>query len=74
MSGEPQQLPAPEAFSRPINGSSPFIPFEMTKIIDMEDFYDMKIPKMSNVLASHDIYQDEWMRCMQVSSLILMYL
>ncbi|KAF8204871.1 hypothetical protein BJ912DRAFT_1052189 [Pholiota molesta] len=63
--GEPQQLPAPEAFSRPINGSNSFLPFEMTKIQDMEDIYDAKMPKMPSVLSSHDIYQEDWKRCMQ---------
>ncbi|KJA24578.1 hypothetical protein HYPSUDRAFT_200456 [Hypholoma sublateritium FD-334 SS-4] len=60
-----EQLPAPEAFSRPINGSNSFPPFEMLKIVDMEDLYDTKLPKMPGVLSSHDIYQEDWKRCMQ---------
>lgn len=63
-----EQLPAPEAFSRPINGSNSFTPFEMLKIVDMEDLYDTKLPKIPGVLSSHDIYQEDWKRCMQVSN------
>ena len=65
MPGE--QLPAPEAFSRPINGSNSFTPFEMLKLADMEDLHDTRLPKMPGVLSSHDIYPEDWKRCMQVS-------
>ncbi|KAF9471836.1 hypothetical protein BDN70DRAFT_938634 [Pholiota conissans] len=63
--GETQQLPAPEAFSRPINGSSVFKQFEAIKIQDMDEAYDTKLPKMPSVLATHDIYPEDWKRCMQ---------
>jgi hypothetical protein len=63
--GEPRQLPAPEAFSRPINAANSFALFDMAKILDMEEIYE-KAPKMPTVLTTHDIYPDDWKRCMQV--------
>jgi len=63
---QPQQLPAPEAFSRPINASNSFTPFDMMKIQNMDEIYDPKLPKMPGVLATHDIYPEDWKRCMQV--------
>ncbi|KAF4619742.1 hypothetical protein D9613_005383 [Agrocybe pediades] len=65
QSQPPQQLPAPEAFSRPINAANPFTPFEMMKIQDMEEIYDPKLPKMPSILTTHDIYPEDWKRCMQ---------
>ncbi|KAF9534950.1 hypothetical protein CPB83DRAFT_901872 [Crepidotus variabilis] len=67
MPGEPQQLPAPEAFSRPINASNSFAPFEARKVLDMDDIYDSTsyLPKMPAYLSTHDIYPDDWKRCMQ---------
>uniref|UniRef100_A0A8H7XW60 Uncharacterized protein n=1 Tax=Psilocybe cubensis TaxID=181762 RepID=A0A8H7XW60_PSICU len=62
---EPQQLAAPEAFSRPINASNTFAPFEMIKVEDMDDICDPPYPKMPPVLTTHDIYHDDWKRCMQ---------
>jgi len=63
--GEPRQLPAPEAFSRPINAANPFTFFDMAKIQGMEEIYE-RAPKMPMVLTTHDIYPDDWKRCMQV--------
>ncbi|KDR83429.1 hypothetical protein GALMADRAFT_235562 [Galerina marginata CBS 339.88] len=64
MPGEPQQLPAPEAFSRPINAANAFSPFDILKIQDMDEI-NTKYPKMPTVLSTHDIYQEDWKRCMQ---------
>ncbi len=68
MPGEPQQLPAPEAFSRPIKVASSFTTFDPIRILEMEDVYDtmLKLPKMPTVLSSHDIRTEDWKRCMQV--------
>ena len=66
---EPQQLPAPEAFSRAINAANSYAPFDSMKVLDMDDLYDTKIPKMPMVLTTHDIYQDDWKRCIQVRNL-----
>jgi len=63
--GEPRQLPAPEAFSRPINAANSFAHFDMAKVQDMEEIYE-RAPKMPMVLSTHDIYPDDWKRCMQV--------
>jgi len=63
--GEPRQLPAPEAFSRPINAANSFAPFDMAKVQDMDRTYET-IPKMPKVLSTHDIFPDDWKRCMQV--------
>lgn len=63
---EPQQLPAPEAFSRAINAANSYAPFDSIKILDMDDLYEGKLPKMPIVLTTHDIYQDDWKRCIQV--------
>lgn len=63
--GESRQLPAPEAFSRPINAANSFTFFDMAKIQDMEEIYE-RAPKMPMVLTTHDIYPDDWKRCMQV--------
>lgn len=65
---EPQQLAAPEAFSRPINAANSFTLFDLIKVQDMEDLCDPPYPKMPPVLTTHDIYHDDWKRCMQVSS------
>ncbi|KIM45863.1 hypothetical protein M413DRAFT_295866 [Hebeloma cylindrosporum] len=62
--GEPRQLPAPEAFSRPINAANSFQPFNMDKVQDMDEIYE-RAPKMPKVLTTHDIYADDWNRCMQ---------
>lgn len=68
MPGESQQLPAPEAFSRPINVASGFTTFDPIRVLEMEDVYDAmsKLPKMPTVLSSHDIRTEDWKRCMQV--------
>lgn len=31
----------------------------------MDDIYDSKLPKMPPALATHDIYPEDWQRCMQ---------
>ena len=38
----------------------------MMKIQNMDEIYDPKLPKMPGVLATHDIYPEDWKRCMQV--------
>ena len=63
---DPHQLPAPEAFSRPINAANSYAPFDNMKVVDMDDLYDAKVPKMPVVLTTHDIYPDDWKRCIQV--------
>ena len=63
---EPHQLPAPEAFSRPINAANSYAPFDNMKVTDMDDLYEAKVPKMPIVLTTHDIYPDDWKRCIQV--------
>ncbi|KAF8165047.1 hypothetical protein B0H34DRAFT_220908 [Crassisporium funariophilum] len=63
--GDPQQLPAPEGFSRPINAANSFVPFDIMKIQDMEALYEQKIAKMPLVLTTHDIHQEDWKRCIQ---------
>ncbi|KAF8901649.1 hypothetical protein CPB84DRAFT_1846651 [Gymnopilus junonius] len=63
--GDSQQLPAPEAFFRPFNAANSFAPFDMMKIKDLDDIYDSKYPKMPIVLSTHDVYQEDWKRCMQ---------
>jgi hypothetical protein len=62
---EPHQLPAPEAFSRAINAANSYAPFDSMKVIDMDDLYEAKVPKMPIVLTTHDIYPDDWKRCTQ---------
>lgn len=71
-SGESQQLPAPEAFSRHVNAANTFSPFDPVKILDMDEIYDTawKIPKMLPVLSTHDIRSDDWKRCMMVNRLL----
>ncbi|KAG7097259.1 hypothetical protein E1B28_004625 [Marasmius oreades] len=59
----PQQLAAPECFSRPINGAHPYTPFETMKIQDMNDFYE-SVPRMPAVLQPHDVYPEDWSRLM----------
>ena len=67
---EPQQLPAPESFSRPINAANSYAPFDKIKVLDMDDLYDSKFPKMPMVLTTHDIFPDDWKRCIQVRNLL----
>jgi hypothetical protein len=62
---EQQQLPAPDAFSRPVNAAQPYTPFETIKIQNMDDFVD-KMPKMPLVLQPHDVYHEDWIRFMEV--------
>ncbi|KAG6868463.1 hypothetical protein C0993_002438 [Termitomyces sp. T159_Od127] len=59
----PKQLAAPEGFSRPINGSRPFPPFQIMKIQDMEKFWS-ELPKMPAVLMYHDVFEEDWRRLM----------
>lgn len=68
--GEFKQLPAPEAFSRPLNAANSFAPFDLTKIQVMDEIYDPKYPKMPPVLSTHDVYPEDWKRCMQVSNVM----
>jgi len=58
-----QQLPAPEAFSRPANAAQSYTPFNPMKIQEMEQFYD-QIPRMPLVLETHDVYHQDWIRFM----------
>ncbi|KAG6907834.1 hypothetical protein DXG01_007216 [Tephrocybe rancida] len=58
-----RQLAAPEGFSRPVNGSHPFTPFEIMKIQDMDKFWS-QIPRMPNVLVTHDVLEPDWSRLM----------
>jgi hypothetical protein len=62
---QPEQLAAPEGFSRPINAAQPYTPFDTMKIQDMDGFLD-NIPKMPLVLQPHDVYHNDWIRFMQV--------
>ena len=62
---QPQQLAAPEAFSRPVNAAQPYTPFETTKIQDMDDFPD-NMPRLPLALQSHDVFHEDWIRLMQV--------
>ncbi|KAF8138682.1 hypothetical protein EV363DRAFT_539850 [Boletus edulis] len=61
--GPEQQLPAPEAFSRPANAAQSYTPFNTMKIQEMEQFYD-QIPRMPLVLETHDVYHQDWIRFM----------
>ena len=63
---QPQQLPAPEAFSRPINASNTFSLFDPIKIENMNDLHESRLPKFPTVLTTHDVYPEDWKRCMQV--------
>ncbi|KAG6849664.1 hypothetical protein H0H93_006506 [Arthromyces matolae] len=58
------QLAAPEGFSRAVNGSHPFTPFDMFKIQDMEKFWS-EAPRMPTVLTTHDVFEADWRRLMQ---------
>lgn len=62
----PQQLAAPEGFSRPVNGSHPFTPFEIMKVQDMEKFLSEEAPRMPGVLMTHDVFEEDWRRLMHV--------
>ncbi|KAG9317645.1 hypothetical protein JVU11DRAFT_1856 [Chiua virens] len=61
--GDPHQLTAPEAFSRPANAAQSYTPFNTMKIQEMEQFYD-QIPRMPLVLETHDVYHQDWIRFM----------
>lgn len=37
------------------------------KIQDMDDFYE-NMPRMPKVLVPHDVYHEDWIRFIQVSS------
>lgn len=60
-------LPAPEGFSRPPNAAQSYTNFETMKIQDMEEFLE-QIPRMPLVLVPHDVYHEDWIRLMTVSS------
>ena len=70
---EPHQLPAPEAFSRAINAANSYAPFDKMKVIDMDDLYEAKVPKMPIVLTTHDIYPDDWKRYTQVRNTLTFF-
>ncbi|TFK43239.1 hypothetical protein BDQ12DRAFT_642691 [Crucibulum laeve] len=59
-----QQLAAPEGFSRPINASLPYTPFDTMKIQDMDEFMERQ-PRMPLVLQPHDVYHEDWSRLMK---------
>lgn len=59
-------LAAPEGFSRPPNLAQSYTPFDIIKIQDMDDFYEV-IPRMPLVLVTHDVYHEDWIRLMTVS-------
>lgn len=40
------------------------------KIQDMDDFYE-NMPRMPKVLVPHDVYHEDWIRFIQVNSLVL---
>ena len=33
----------------------------------MNDLHESKLPKFPTVLTTHDVYPEDWKRCMQVS-------
>ncbi|KAG6833819.1 hypothetical protein H0H87_011753 [Tephrocybe sp. NHM501043] len=65
-----RQLAAPEGFSRPVNGSHPFTPFDIMKIQDMEKFW-FELPRMPPVLNAHDVLDPDWLRLMTVFEFII---
>ncbi|PFH52626.1 hypothetical protein AMATHDRAFT_74099 [Amanita thiersii Skay4041] len=58
----------PESFSRPVNPSFPYAPFDTIKIQDMDDFLE-RLPKLPLVLSSHDVTHHDWIRMVQDLSL-----
>ncbi|KAH0580632.1 hypothetical protein H2248_002118 [Termitomyces sp. 'cryptogamus'] len=59
----PQQLIASKGFSRPVNGSNPFMPSDIMKIQDMEKFWS-ELPRIPGVLMTHDVFEEDWHRLM----------
>ena len=66
---QPQMLPPPDGFSRPANLAQSYTFFETMKIQDMDDFYE-NMPRMPKVLVPHDVYHEDWIRFIQVCSLV----
>jgi hypothetical protein len=62
-------LPPPDGFSRPANLAQSYTFFDTMKIQDMDDFYE-NMPRMPKVLVPHDVYHEDWIRFIQVSSLV----
>lgn len=62
-----QMLPPPDGFSRPANLAQSYTFFDTMKIQDMDDFYE-NMPRMPKVLVPHDVYHEDWIRFIQVSS------
>ncbi|KAF9458426.1 hypothetical protein BDZ94DRAFT_1325533 [Collybia nuda] len=62
--GPAEQLEAPEGFSRSVTRGCPLTFFYITKIQDMEYFWD-SIPRMPVVLVDHDVFESDWRRLMQ---------
>jgi hypothetical protein len=60
-----QQLAAPEAFSRPPNAAQLYTPFDTMKVSDMDDLQDT-VNRMPLVLQPHDVYNEDWIRFIQV--------
>ena len=71
MGGGPPTDPiaVPDAFTRPINRAVTFTAFELTKIQDLEELEDGP-QRMPPVLATHDVFKEEWARLMHVSKSI----
>ncbi|PPR02450.1 hypothetical protein CVT24_001999 [Panaeolus cyanescens] len=63
---ESYQLPAPEAFSRPIviNNSNTFAPFEPMRLVKMDELFDPhpKLSKLPPQLINHDVHPEDWNR------------
>ncbi|KAF8639625.1 hypothetical protein AX17_000890 [Amanita inopinata Kibby_2008] len=58
----------PDCFSRHVNTTHPFAPFDPIKIQDMDDFLE-RLPRLPRVLQSHDVSHHDWVRMVQDLSL-----
>ena len=57
-------VPPPEGFSRPPSAACSYTHFDNVKIQDMDDLMQT-MPRTPAVLATHDVYHQDWIRFMQ---------
>ncbi|KDQ64924.1 hypothetical protein JAAARDRAFT_28581 [Jaapia argillacea MUCL 33604] len=58
-------LGVPEGFGRPPNMAHPYTPFDIMRVLDLDEFLDGVMPRFPITLSTHDVYNEDWMRLMQ---------
>ncbi|KDQ64923.1 hypothetical protein JAAARDRAFT_242513 [Jaapia argillacea MUCL 33604] len=54
----------PECFKRPPNATHPYPPFDITRVLELDDLLDEVMPNFPFKLSTHDVYNEDWTRLM----------